>query len=97
LIRRGDWQAVLKKRSYLCHLPSTSGAGEEQGRDSDPETERRCVRVRTYEVRVFVPTVYAIEAHDEQEALAKVAALYKELYAKDVRAWIEPLPEPGDM
>lgn len=52
------------------------------------------MRVRTYEVRVFVPTVYAIKAHDEQEALAKVAALYKELYAKDVRTWIAPLPEP---
>jgi hypothetical protein len=53
--------------------------------------------MKTFEVRVFVPTVYAIEAHDEQEALAKVGELYKELYAKDVRTWIEPLPEPEDV
>ena len=52
--------------------------------------------MRTYEVRVFVPKVYAIEARDEQDALAKVGELYKELYAKDVRTWIEPLPEPED-
>jgi hypothetical protein len=52
--------------------------------------------VRTYEVRVFIPKVYAIEARTEEEALAKVAALYKELYAKDIRTWIEPLPEPED-
>ena len=52
--------------------------------------------MRTYEIRIFVPTVIGIEAHDEQEALAKMAALYKELYAKDVRTWIEPLPEPED-
>jgi len=62
-----------------------------------PKTERRCMRLKTFEVRIFVPTIYAIEARTEQEALAKVAALYKELYAKDVRTWIEPLPEPEDM
>jgi len=55
------------------------------------------MRLKTFEVRIFVPTIYAIEARTEQEALAKVAALYKELYAKDVRTWIEPLPEPEDM
>ena len=53
--------------------------------------------MRTYEIRVFVPTVYAIEAESEQEALAKVGELYKEIYAKDARTWIEPLPEPEDM
>jgi hypothetical protein len=53
--------------------------------------------MRLFEVRVFVPTVIDIEAHDEQEALAKVGQFYSELYAKDVRTWIEPLPEPEDM
>ena len=52
--------------------------------------------MRTYEVRVFVPTVLCLEARTEQEALAKVAELYKEFYGKDVRTWIEPLPEPED-
>ena len=54
------------------------------------------MRVRTYEVRVFVPKVYAIEARTEQEALEKVGKLYQELYAKDIRTWIEGLPEPED-
>src|SRR5262245_47344665 len=44
---------------------------------------------RTYEVRVFVPTILAIEADNEKDALAKVGELYKELYAKDARTWIE--------
>ena len=53
--------------------------------------------MRTYEVRVFLPTVVAIEAESEQEAVAKVGELYKEFYAKGARTWIEPLPEPEDM
>jgi hypothetical protein len=53
--------------------------------------------MRIYEVRMFVPTVYGVEAESEQEALAKVGELYKELYAKDIRAWIERLPEPEDI
>jgi hypothetical protein len=84
--------------SFLCHC---TGLSRELCGSRDaiaiPETERRCVRVKTYEVRVFVPTVFAIEARDEQEALAKVVELYKKLLAKDVRTWIEPLPEPEDM
>jgi hypothetical protein len=53
--------------------------------------------MRTYEVRVFLPTIVAIEAESEQEALAKVGELYQELYAKNALAWIEPLPEPQDL
>ena len=53
--------------------------------------------MRTYEVRVFVPKVYAIQAHDEKEALEKVAEIYKDFYAQDILTWIEPLPEPEDM
>jgi hypothetical protein len=54
--------------------------------------------MRTYEVRVFLPTIVAIEAESEQEALAKVGEYYQELYSKgDIRAWIEPLPEPQDL
>ena len=53
-------------------------------------------RMKTYEVRVFVPTVYAIEANDDAEVLEKVGALYKELYTKDFRTLVAPLPEPED-
>ena len=53
--------------------------------------------MRTYEVRVFVPKVVCLEAETEEEALEKVGKLYQELYAKDVRTWIAPLPEPEDL
>ena len=36
------------------------------------------------------------KARSEADALAKVGKLYQELYAQDVRTWIEPLPEPED-
>jgi hypothetical protein len=48
-------------------------------------------------VRVFQPTEYGIEAENEEHALEKVAELYKALYKKDLRTWIEPLPEPEDV
>jgi hypothetical protein len=54
------------------------------------------VSVRTYEVRIFVPTVYTFEVEDDADALEKVAEIYKELYRKHFRDWIEPLPEPED-
>jgi len=50
--------------------------------------------MRTYEVLVFVPTVYGVEAKDDAEALEKVGEFYKELYKKDFRELVEPLPEP---
>ncbi len=53
--------------------------------------------MRIYEVRVFVPKVYEIQARTEQEALEKVAQLYKDFYAADIRTWLEPLPEPEDL
>ena len=53
--------------------------------------------MRTYKVRVFVPTVYVVEARSEEEALEKVGKLYQELYAQDIRTWIEPLLEPEDV
>jgi hypothetical protein len=52
--------------------------------------------VRTYEVRIFVPTVYGIAAKDDADVLEKIGELYKELYRKDFRTWIEPLPGPED-
>jgi hypothetical protein len=52
--------------------------------------------MRTYKVRVFLPAFYPIEANDEAEALEKIGELYKELYRKDFRELVEPLPEPGD-
>jgi hypothetical protein len=53
--------------------------------------------MRTYHVRVFIPTVYEIQARDEAHALEKVGELYKEFYTKDLRAWIEPEMQPGDV
>ena len=52
--------------------------------------------MKAYEVRVFVPQVYLIEAKDSADVLEKIGELYKELYRKDFRTWIEelPLPEP---
>ena len=53
--------------------------------------------MRTYEVRIFVPAVYAIEAEDEDDLLRRVAEVYQRLYAKDFRDWIEPLEQPEDV
>ena len=53
--------------------------------------------MRTYEIRVFVPKVYGIVAKDDADALEKVAALYKEIYAQDFPTWIEPLVQPEDV
>ena len=53
--------------------------------------------MKTYEVRVFVPKVYAIEAKDDAEALEKVGEFYKELYKRSFRELVEPIPEPEDV
>ena len=53
--------------------------------------------MRTYEVRMFVPEVYSFVAKDDADALEKVAALYKEIYAQDFPTWIEPLIQPEDV
>ena len=50
--------------------------------------------MRTYDVRIFVPTVCVIEAETEEEALAKVKEIFRELYEHDIRTWMKPLPEP---
>jgi len=52
--------------------------------------------MRTYEVLVFVPTVYGVEAKDDAELLEKIGELYKELYTKEFRDLVVPLPEPDD-
>ena len=52
--------------------------------------------MRTYKVRVFVPAFYPIEAKDDAEALEKVGEFYKELYTKNFRTLVAPLPEPED-
>ncbi len=52
--------------------------------------------MRTYEVLVFVPKVYGIEATDDADALEKIGVLYKELYAKDFHDLVVLLPEPED-
>jgi hypothetical protein len=53
--------------------------------------------MRTYHVRLFIPTVYEIQARDEEHALEKVADLYKELYKNDLGTWIEPELRPEDV
>jgi hypothetical protein len=53
--------------------------------------------MRTYLVRVCLPQIIGIEAEDEAQALEQVAALYKEHYAKDAHAWIEPMMQPEDV
>jgi hypothetical protein len=59
---------------------------------------KEVISMRTYEVRMFVPKVYLIEAKDDADVLEKIGDLYKELYQKDFRTWIEELPlsEPED-
>jgi len=52
--------------------------------------------MRTYEVLVFVPKAYGVEAKDDAELLEKVGELYKELYTKEFRDLVVPLSEPED-
>jgi hypothetical protein len=52
--------------------------------------------MRTYEVRVFVPRVYAIKAKDDADVLEKIGELYKKLYTKAFRDLVTSLPEPED-
>jgi hypothetical protein len=52
--------------------------------------------MRSYLVRVFIPTVIEIQAEDYAQALAKVGAYYEECYAKDLQDCVESLPEPED-
>jgi hypothetical protein len=53
--------------------------------------------MRSYLVRMFQPIEHVVEAETEEQALDKVAELYKLLYKKDLRTWIEPLLEPEDV
>jgi hypothetical protein len=52
--------------------------------------------MRIYNVRVFQPIVYGIDAENEEQSLEKVAELYKALYRQDIRFWIEPAIQPED-
>jgi hypothetical protein len=53
--------------------------------------------MRTYEVRVLVPKLELIDAEDEADLFEKVGEFYKQLYKKDFRELVEPLPEPEDV
>ena len=53
--------------------------------------------MRSYLVRMFQPIEHVVEAETEEQALDKVASLYKHLYKTELRGWIEPLREPEDM
>jgi hypothetical protein len=52
--------------------------------------------MKTYQVLVFVPTIYGIEAKDDAEVLEKVGELYKKLYSNHFRELVNPLPDPED-
>ena len=52
--------------------------------------------MRTYEVLIFVPKVYGIEAKDHVEVLEKVGKLYEQLYTTNFRELVEPLVQPED-
>jgi hypothetical protein len=53
--------------------------------------------MRTYKVRVLVPSIFLVEAEDDADAVKKVAEFYKGYYTADFRDWIEPLVQPEDM
>ena len=84
----------MKQPELLCTLLSSKQMLS--SRRGAP-LERRCMRVRTYEVRIFVPTLYSIEAKDAAEILEKVGELYKELYFNHFRELVKPLPKPEDV
>jgi hypothetical protein len=53
--------------------------------------------MRSYHVRVFVPTVIEIQADDEVQALAKVGEYYQKLYAEQSHDLIDPELRPEDV
>jgi hypothetical protein len=53
--------------------------------------------MRTYEVRVLVPKLELIEAKDDANVLEQIGELYKEVYKKEFRELVQPLPEPEDL
>jgi hypothetical protein len=53
--------------------------------------------MRTYKVRVLVPSIMLVEANDEKDAVKKVAQVYTGYYTHDFDDWIEPLLQPEDV
>jgi hypothetical protein len=53
--------------------------------------------MRTYKVRVLVPSIMLVEANDEKDAVKKVAQVYTGYYTQDFHDWIEPLLQPEDV
>jgi hypothetical protein len=53
--------------------------------------------MRTYKVRVLVPSIMLVEAKDDEDAVRKVAQVYTGYYTQDLRDWIEPLVQPEDV
>jgi len=53
--------------------------------------------MRTYKVRILVPSIMLVEAKDDKDAVRKVAQVYTGYYTDDLDGWIEPLPEPEDV
>jgi hypothetical protein len=53
--------------------------------------------MRTYKAFVLVPTTVLFEAKDDEDALKKVADVYKGYYTNQFPDWIEPLLQPEDV
>jgi hypothetical protein len=53
--------------------------------------------MRTYKAFVLVPTTVLFEAKDDEDALKKVADVYKGYYSNEFPDWIEPLLQPEDV
>ena len=53
--------------------------------------------MRTYKVRVLVPSFFLVEAKDDADVVKKVAEFYKGYYTYDFEDWIEPLVQPEDV
>jgi hypothetical protein len=53
--------------------------------------------MRTYRVRVLVPSIFLVEAKDDVDIVKKVAEFYKGYYAHDFQDWIEPSVRPEDV
>ncbi len=53
--------------------------------------------MRIYHVRIFVPETYEIPAEDEEQALEKVARIYRDLYEHSLQDLIELEMQPEDV
>jgi hypothetical protein len=98
-MRQGSLRFAAENTAVFCLDPQILARGGylrlETASRSYLAGKEVCV-MRTYEVRMFVPTICAIEVEDDADVLEVIGELYKELYRKNFRDWIESLPELED-